>query len=60
MITCEDCHKEISESAHICPHCGSKLNSTLVEKVIKFGIWYTIISLAIGLIGFIFLWNISY
>lgn len=35
LIRCPECHKKISESAQICPHCGFSFKEEDLEKYKK-------------------------
>jgi len=49
MIKCNDCEKEISESATKCPQCGAE---TIMGKRKKHGV-YALIAFGIGVISLI-------
>lgn len=48
LFACPDCKKEISRNAYVCPHCGVRLKTSFLYKLIK---WVIII----GVIWFVIL-----
>lgn len=45
LVKCKDCGKEVSESAKVCPGCGSKIKKPIYKKV---WFWIIIVFVIIG------------
>jgi hypothetical protein len=50
LINCSECHKEVSSSANVCPHCGHKLKKGCLSRSLSIVFYIFVFSLFLGLI----------
>ncbi len=55
LIKCNECGKELSDKAEICPNCGTKIIQNNSKKTIMIAIIFIFILILISIIGYLYI-----